>query len=114
MSDVALHAEKLDVVEELRSAIEAAPGPRVPWHKACLEALDGRLWSAADVFAEMGFLAQEAYTRLLAGERLVEQGFVGDGEAQLQEALAFYRPRDAAAYVRRAEARLSGAQSESA
>ncbi|MBA3333592.1 MAG: hypothetical protein H0U30_06335, partial [Actinobacteria bacterium] len=114
VSDVALHAEELDVVEALRRAIEEAPGPRVPWRKVCLEALDGRITSAADVFGEMGFLASEAYARLLAGERLVEEGVVGDGENQLVRARAFYRPLDATAYVRRAEARLAGAQSESA
>ena len=113
--DVAVHAQAIGIAPELRRGIESAPGPRdMPWTKACLEAADGRLEAAAHVLAEMGFLAREAHTRLLAGERHVAQGSVKEGEIQLAKALAFYRSVEATGYCSRAERGLGAAQRDSA
>jgi hypothetical protein len=67
----------------------------------------GRYEEAADTFADMGARTQEAYSRLRAAERLVEQGRRAEADAPLQRALAFYRSVGATPYVREGEALLA-------
>jgi class 3 adenylate cyclase/tetratricopeptide (TPR) repeat protein len=103
----ALHAERLGVTDELRAAVEAAPGPRaIPWREVLRLVLAGDLRAAADIFAAMPNPTFEAEVRLHAGERLADLGRREDAEAELRKALAFYRSVDARSHVRRIEERL--------
>ena len=111
---LALQADRLHVRSELRDAIEHAPGQGRRWRAAALDVLDGNISSAADILSEMDFRTLEAYARLHAGERLIAQRRPAEAEIELEKALAFYRPVEAVAYVRRAETLLAGPQSESA
>jgi class 3 adenylate cyclase/tetratricopeptide (TPR) repeat protein len=58
---------------------------------------------AADVYAEIGSLPDEAYARVRAAEALADAGRRAEADAQLQQALAFYRSVGAMAYIREAE-----------
>jgi len=112
---VAPFAEQLGVAHELRTAIEEAPGARASrWREVTLLALDGNLRGAADLYADSGNPTLEAEARLHAGERLLEQGLHGEGEAELEKALAFYRSVEATYYVEKAETLLAQAQRDSA
>ena len=62
---------------------------------------------AADLYAEIGSLPDEAFARLRAAERLLAAGRRADADAQLQRALAFYRKVGATAHLRKAEALLT-------
>jgi class 3 adenylate cyclase/tetratricopeptide (TPR) repeat protein len=72
------------------------------WFDAVRLAAAGDFAAAADVFAEMGALTDEADMRLRAAE-----AGGPDAEEQLQKALAFYRSVGATAYIRRAERLLA-------
>jgi hypothetical protein len=63
--------------------------------------------SAAEICAEVGALAEEAYARVAAARQLVEQGRRAEADAQLRRALAFYRSVGAVRYVREGEALLA-------
>jgi hypothetical protein len=78
------------------------------WNDAARAMLAGDFRRAADVFFQIGSLADEARARLRAGE-------AGD-RPQLERALAFYRAADATAYIRRCDELLGasdGAGSDS-
>ena len=62
---------------------------------------------AADILAEIGALSDEAFARLRAAEALVDTGQRADADAQLRQALAFYRSVGATAYVREGEGLLA-------
>ena len=77
-------------------------------HVDAAEALArGSYLAAADIYAKMGSLPNEAYTRLQAATQLSEFGQRQEADQQLQLALAFWRSVDAKRYVREAEALLS-------
>jgi hypothetical protein len=67
---------------------------------------EGDYARAADVYAEMGALPNEAYTRLRAAEELVAEGRQAEADEQLRSALAFYRSVGATRYIREGEALL--------
>ncbi len=64
---------------------------------------DGHLAQAADHLAQMEYRSAEAYVRLLAAERFVEEGRPREAQDQVRRALAFHRAVRATAYVARAE-----------
>ena len=70
---------------------------RSRWHAATTALLAGELVDAADIYAEAGAAPSEVYTRLRAAE-------AGLPNAQLEQAIAFYRRARATAYLARAEA----------
>jgi class 3 adenylate cyclase len=109
-----LFADELGVTNDLRAAIEEAPGPEFRgWQDAFLLVLAGDLRGAANRFAAMGNAAFEARQRLHAGERFLASGQHAAGEVELEKALDFYRSVQATSFVERGEALLA-AQSESA
>jgi hypothetical protein len=59
------------------------------------------------VYADLGSLHAEAYTRLRAAEQLVAEGRSGEADVQLQKALGFYRSVGATRFVREGEALLA-------
>jgi class 3 adenylate cyclase/tetratricopeptide (TPR) repeat protein len=98
-------AESGRAPEALEQADATRPATR--WAKAARQIARGELPQAADVLAEIGALSDEAYARLLGGERLIAEGREADAQTQLSRALAFYRSVGATAYVRRGETLLA-------
>jgi class 3 adenylate cyclase/tetratricopeptide (TPR) repeat protein len=78
-----------------------------PWVRAAIAYATGDPRSAAEICAEVGALAEEAYARVAAARQLVEQGRRAEADAQLRRALAFYRSVGAVRYVREGEALLA-------
>ena len=64
--------------DELREALERETGT-FPWHEAARRVISDDLAGAADVYAEIGSVPDEAYTRLRAAEELVRAGGSGRG-----------------------------------
>jgi tetratricopeptide (TPR) repeat protein len=93
----------LDGVDHL----EALESQRSLWIAAALEFVAGNLERAAEIYARIGSLADEAYARLKAAEQLMGIGDLSRAEAMRKDALAFYRSVGADRYVR--EARAMGA-----
>jgi class 3 adenylate cyclase/tetratricopeptide (TPR) repeat protein len=73
------------------------------WHAAGIAFARGKVERAADICAEIGVLPNEAYTRLLAAEKLFDEGQPERAEAQLTRALEFYRSVGATEYIRQGE-----------
>ena len=63
--------------------------------------------AAAERYAEIGSLPDEAYARLRAAERLVGEGNGAEADVQLQRALAFWRSVGATRYIREGETLLA-------
>jgi predicted ATPase/class 3 adenylate cyclase len=113
LTNVAPYARALGLADELRAAVEASPHSKV-WAAIIECQLDGDFVGAAELFAEMGNPTLEARQRVFAGELLVDRGEYAEGEAELNKALAFYRPVAATYFIGLAEAALARAQRESA
>jgi class 3 adenylate cyclase len=77
------------------------------WLDAARAYAAGAFAEAADVYAEIGAVPDEAYARVRAAEALVDAGRRVDADAQLQRALAFYRSVGATAYIREGERLLA-------
>ena len=75
-----------------------------PWLQAATTMAAGEFDQAADRYAEIGSLPDEAYARLRAAEQLLNAGQRADGHAQLQQAVGFYRQVRATGYLREADA----------
>jgi tetratricopeptide (TPR) repeat protein len=99
--------EELDLLERL---VEIGPplGPS-RWYEAGTAYVERRYTDAADVLAAIGARTDEAHARLRAGRELLADGRAQEAEAQIERALAFWRPVGAARYVRDAEALLQTA-----
>jgi tetratricopeptide (TPR) repeat protein len=78
-----------------------------PWLEAAVACASGDFRGAADVYAGIGALPDEASARLRAAEVLVREGRRGEADVELKQALAFWRSVGATAYVREAEALLA-------
>jgi tetratricopeptide (TPR) repeat protein len=74
-------------------------------------AAKGDYGRAAELYADIGSLPDEAHARLRAGGQLLEAGRRAEGTAQVERALGFYRQVGASAYLREAEALLAVAAS---
>ena len=93
--------------------VDASPHSKV-WAEIIVRQLDDDFVAAAELFVAMGNPTLEARQRLFAGELLVDRGAYAEGEAELDKALAFYRPVAATYFVALVEAALARAQRESA
>jgi class 3 adenylate cyclase len=98
---IVLHALRRG--SELLELISRVTAP-TPWQEAAAAIAAGSFQQAADRYAGIGSLPDEAYARLRAGEQLYNAGRRADGNAQLQQVLAFYRHVGATAYLREADA----------
>jgi tetratricopeptide (TPR) repeat protein len=76
---------------------------RTGWGEAADAYGKGALVESADVLAEMGAVSVEAFVRLRAADAFVQAGRRAEADAQLQQALAFYRSVGATAYIQEAE-----------
>jgi class 3 adenylate cyclase/tetratricopeptide (TPR) repeat protein len=81
----------------------------LPWHKGAAAIAGSNLEHAAEVYLEIGNLANEALCRLRAAEKLVVEGRRAEADAHLRRALAFFRSVGATRYVREGEALLAAA-----
>ena len=106
--ELAWTAERLETADAVREWIEAIV-VQSAWNDAALAILDGELEKAADLFAKIGSLPDEARARLRAAERLVAAGRRAEADVQLQQALAFYRSVGATRHIREGEALLAAA-----
>jgi class 3 adenylate cyclase/tetratricopeptide (TPR) repeat protein len=89
---------------------EASESPFwTPWLEAAVAFDSGDFAGAAQRYAEIGSLPDEAYARLCEAERLVRTGRRPEADSELQHALAFWRSVGATAYVREGEALLAAA-----
>ena len=78
-----------------------------PWFEAAVACASGNFGGAADLYAGMGALPEEASARLRAAEAFVHDGRRAQADAELQHSLAFWRSVGATAYVREGEALLA-------
>jgi tetratricopeptide (TPR) repeat protein len=78
-----------------------------PWRRAAVAYASGDFRAAAQIYAEMGTRADEAYARLRAAEQLVREGRRAEADAELEPALAFWRAVGATPYVREGEALMA-------
>ncbi len=101
-----LDATELGVV---RSADDDTPKRRA---EAALH--DRDFLRAADHLAELGFVSDEMYLRLRAGEQLLVDGRDDEGRAQIERALDFYRGVRGTRFVAEAEALLGGVEQRTA
>jgi class 3 adenylate cyclase/tetratricopeptide (TPR) repeat protein len=85
----------------------AAAQVQTRWIEAATAYVRGDFQRAAEVYSETGSRPDEAYARLRAAEVLIREGRRAEGDAQLQQALAFYRSVGANAYLRQGEALLA-------
>ena len=92
--DLAWALTDLQRTEELLSRAEEL-GP-TPWLEAALAIAGGRIESAADILAEMGNVADEAYARLRSGR-----------DHEIRRALEFYRSVGATRYIEQGESMLA-------
>jgi hypothetical protein len=88
---------------ELVATVKAS----TPWLQAAAAIATGDFERAADLYARIGSRPDEALARLRAAEQLLTGGRQAEGNAQLQQALDFYRQVQASVYVRQAEALLA-------
>jgi tetratricopeptide (TPR) repeat protein len=92
--------------DEVEPVIESAT-ISTRWLDAARAYAAGAFEEAANVYAEIGALSDEAFARLRAAEALVDAGRRVDADSELQQALAFYRSVGAAAYIREGERLLA-------
>jgi hypothetical protein len=72
-----------------------------PWRDAAVAMLHGDNVGAAERFASIGVLPEEAQARLLAAEAFAAAGRQDDAEAQLARCVPFFESVGATAYLRR-------------
>jgi tetratricopeptide (TPR) repeat protein len=109
ISHVSYVARALGREIEVSAALERYLAGRAEtrWLKVTRTFLGGDLVGAADLLAEIGNLAMEAYVRFAAAKDLVERGLRHEADEQLQKALAFWRSVGATRYIREGEALLA-------
>ena len=102
--DLSFAAERLGYAREFRARVEQLKHPTMG--AANLALVDGDYARAAEIMDGMGMLFGAADARRLAAMKLERAARKGEAEAQLRQALAFYRPVRATRYVRECEALL--------
>jgi class 3 adenylate cyclase len=95
---VALLASGLSAEEELGGR----GVPPTPWLEAASAFADGEFRQAAELYAAIGSLPDEAYARLTAARELLAEGDVVEGETELATAVTFYRRVGADLHLREA------------
>jgi class 3 adenylate cyclase/tetratricopeptide (TPR) repeat protein len=91
---------------EFLEALNRAP-VQTAWHEAARKIASGDLVGAADVFAQIGSVPDEAYARLRAAEELVRSGRRGEADRQLRLALPIFARLSASGWQAEAEALLA-------
>jgi class 3 adenylate cyclase/tetratricopeptide (TPR) repeat protein len=91
---------------ELEAVLERT-GTGTPWQEAAALVASGDLAAAADLYAEIGSVPDEAYTRLRTANDLVREGLRAEADAQLQLARPLFARLKASAWHAEAEALLA-------
>ena len=104
--ELAIVLQALGRGAELADFVAAITTP-TPWLEAAAAVAGGEFERAADRYAAIGSLPQEAFARLQAAQRLLADGRRTEASVQLHQALAFYRKVRASAYLCEAEALLA-------
>jgi hypothetical protein len=104
--DLAVALGQLGSGSELAHAVRATPSTR--WLDAALAYAKDDFSRAVDVCGEIGASPEQAYARLAAAGAALADGRRAEAEAQLADALAFYRRVGAASYSQEAETLLAG------
>jgi tetratricopeptide (TPR) repeat protein len=91
---------------QLEESLEHAVG-RTPWHEAAQRVLSGDLVAGAELYAEIGSVPDEAYTRLRAAGELVRGGERAEADRQLRLALPVFAQLGATAWAAEGEALLA-------
>jgi tetratricopeptide (TPR) repeat protein len=107
--DLAVTLAALGQGDDLLKLIQLNAGPATPWRRAAAAYVSHELPEAADIYASIGALPNEAYARLRAAEAFVDEGRRAEADEQLESALAFWRSVRATAYVLEGEALLAKA-----
>jgi DNA-binding SARP family transcriptional activator/class 3 adenylate cyclase len=81
--------------------------PPTLWLQAAMAIVRGKFLQAANLYAKIGSLPDEAFARLRAAQQLAAGGQQIEASKQLERALVFYREVRASAYLREAEALLA-------
>ena len=100
--DLAIALTELGRGSELADAATNLPATR--WLEAATAYVAGDARRAAELYAKIGALPEEAYARLQAASAGLASGERSDAEEQLAHALTFYRRVAAESYCREAEA----------
>jgi DNA-binding SARP family transcriptional activator/class 3 adenylate cyclase len=89
--------------------VKLATRSRLPtaWLDAAAAFAAGEFQQAADRYAAIGSLPDEAFARLQAAKRLLAEGRRPEANAQLRHVLAFYRQVQASSYLTEGEALLA-------
>ena len=87
--------------------LAASKAVSTPWLEAAAAFAGSDFEQAADRYAEIGSLPDEAFARFRAAEQLLATGRRAEGNTQLQRAVVFYRKVRASAHLREAEALLA-------
>jgi DNA-binding SARP family transcriptional activator/class 3 adenylate cyclase len=107
---VVLVAERVGRTTEIRAILDGLQN-EIRWRIAAQDTLDGRHADAADHYAEIGTLPDEAYERLRAARTFAAAGRPAEADNQTRRSLAFFRSAGATRYIREAELLLAGSQS---
>jgi thioredoxin-like negative regulator of GroEL len=78
-----------------------------PWLRAAVAIARGGFDRAAELYAQIGSLPDEAFARLQAAKQPLAAGRRTEGTAHLQRVVAFYREVQASSYLREAEMLLA-------
>ena len=100
---LAIVLTELDRASDLETLIESR-SVVTRWMEAARAYGRRAFVEAAEILEDMGALAVGAFARLRAAEAFVQEGRRAEADAELQQALAFYRSVGATAYIREAEA----------
>jgi tetratricopeptide (TPR) repeat protein len=85
----------------------ADQAPSTPWLQAALALAKGDYLTAAEIYGTSGARPLEALARLRAAGAFVREGRRVEADAQLEQALAFWRMAGATAHIREGEALLA-------
>jgi class 3 adenylate cyclase/tetratricopeptide (TPR) repeat protein len=97
---------KLARADEMHEALQRSAA-RTPWLEAAALILDGEFEQAADAYAAIGSVPDEAYARLRAADELVRSGQRVGADQQLSLALPVFARLGASAWQAEAEALLA-------
>jgi predicted ATPase/class 3 adenylate cyclase len=93
--------------EQVLHAVEREVTRDYPWHDVARRIASGDLAGAVEIFARIGSVPDEAYTRLKLVEELVVGGDRQAADAELRVALPMFAPLGAAAWTAEGEALLA-------
>jgi class 3 adenylate cyclase/tetratricopeptide (TPR) repeat protein len=97
---------ELGRTDELIAAIDRAPSQTL-WNEGARRIASGDFVGAADAYAEIGSVPDEAYARLRAAEQLVSTGHRAEADSQLGIALPVFAELGATAWRAEAESLLA-------